>query len=109
MKILYFVLLVILLSQEIQSKDQHWNHLKSLFSIYMKGGGIFNPKRNEMTFVSNEKGVGQLYKQKFNPRTGKLTGKAKIIIKTKDRCTYPSYMDDGSLLFLHDRGLSFDF
>lgn len=103
------LLLVCLVLVSFQTNDSSWNHLKALFSIIMKGGGMFHPSRDEMTFVSNEKGVAQIYKQKFDPIKGKLVGEAKSIITTKDRVTYPSYLDDGSLLFLHDRGGSENF
>jgi hypothetical protein len=75
----------------LEPQETNWYKLKHLFNITMKGGAVFNPRSNEIAYISNENGVAQIFKQRFFSY-GKLMGSPKLLLSTKDRCTTPTFL-----------------
>jgi protease II len=86
-----------------QSTDALWTSLKPLFGLVGVGGASFHPFKNEVVFVSNKPGVLQIYRVKINRKTNKASAPVRLV-NTKNRCSAPRYLFDGSILYLHDRG-----
>jgi pimeloyl-ACP methyl ester carboxylesterase len=86
-----------------QSTNELWNSLKPLFGLVGVGGASFHPYKNEMVYVSNLPGVLQIYRVKINRKTNKASAPVRLV-NTKNRCSAPRYLFDGSILYLHDRG-----
>ncbi|KAL0480346.1 hypothetical protein AKO1_007143 [Acrasis kona] len=85
------------------SVEDTWKMLKPLFGLVGIGGASFHPYKNELIYVSNEPGVLQIYRTKYD-RNKKIAGKPQRLVTTKNRCSAPRYLFDGSILYLHDRG-----
>ncbi|KAL0485802.1 dipeptidyl peptidase [Acrasis kona] len=96
-----FVLLCVLLS--CVSGINKTEELKPLFSIDRVGGARFHPFKDEIMYVSDQSGVLQIYRVgvDLDERTVEKTER---LVQTKNRCTSPRYLSDGTILFLHDRG-----
>jgi hypothetical protein len=76
MKVL-FLLLIVVSVYSFESKEA-WNQLKSLFTISVKGGAMFNPKKDEIAYISNKDGKAQIYVAPFI--NGNITTSTKICI-----------------------------
>jgi protease II len=86
-----------------QSINKTWNSLKPLFGLVGVGGASFHPFKNEVLYVSNEPGVLQIYRVTIDRKQKKASAPTRLV-NTKNRCSAPRYLFDGSILYLHDRG-----
>lgn len=83
--------------------SQTWDELKPLFGLVGVGGASFHPYKSELVYVSNKPGVLQIYRVNVDRKTNKASKPVRLV-NTKNRCSAPRYLFDGSILYLHDRG-----